>query len=259
MTHEAMSEPGPDGKCRICSAKLPEGSLRCAHCGAVYGESNRCPHCRTIADIKPSASLRFACAVCGAPRVPIDDPDISRSGKEVRVLEQAKRAHMHATAARAGAYVTGAFGIVSLLTALLALAFITPGPIGAAGLAVAVMVPFVLALYAWRLARRAGSELETLLDQAWALSASDVLQAKGKDLEPSQLARILRVDETQAEELMARLDVNDFLRTRVTDEADRAATSPERLRVSSTGSADQQEASESSDEPAQAPNKRAES
>lgn len=241
MTHPAMNaDPGPDGTCRICSAKLPEGSLRCANCGAVYGESNRCPHCRTVADVKPSAKLRFACVVCGAPRVPIDDQSVTRSGNEVRVLEQAQRARVHAAAARAGAYVTGAFGVLSLLTALLVLAFITPGVIGSIGLAVAVLVPFLLALYAWRLSRRAGGELGAALDQAWALSASDVLRAKGKALDSSELARIMRLDESQAEQLLARLDVNDFLRARVAEEAESA--SPERVRVTSKAAPADEEA-----------------
>jgi rubredoxin len=265
MTHPAASaEPGPGGTCRICTAKLPEGSLRCSHCGAVYGEANRCPHCRTVADTKPSASLRFCCSVCGAPRVPIDDPSVTRSGKEVRVLEQAQRARVHATAARAGAYVTGSFGVLSLLTALLALKFITPGVVGSVGLLVAILVPFLLALYAWRLARRATGELNTLLDRAWTLTASDVMRAKGKDLDAEELGRILRLDDAEAEQLLARLDVNDFLRARVSDDEEAGAGArAERVRVGSEAAAQEEleatEATEAAEEDAQPQDKRAQS
>ena len=137
MTNVALSgEPRADGGCRVCGAKLPEGSPVCAQCGAVHGERYRCPHCGAIADIEPAKALRYRCKVCGGPRVPSDDVAVKRSGAETPALERAQRAHRVAAAWRVGAGVVGGFGALSLLIALLVLGVVTPGVLGTAADAV---------------------------------------------------------------------------------------------------------------------------
>ena len=92
MNPVISGEVGAGGRCKVCSGTLSE-SLRCEQCGAVYGDKNRCPHCRSVADVEPAEPLRFRCRICGGPRVPVDDHEVVRTGREVPVLKQAKKAH----------------------------------------------------------------------------------------------------------------------------------------------------------------------
>lgn len=234
MTHPALaSEPPPGGQCRVCSAQLAQGSLHCTHCGATYGESNRCPHCRSVTEVEPSGALRFRCRVCGGPRVPVDDPDVVRSGREIKLLSSAQQARRRSAAWRVGAGLVAGFAALSLAVSLVVWLIASPGVLGALGLLVMLAVPVVLALLA---RRRAGAEArvqEHALDQAWALVAGDVLASRGGELNAADLARVLRIDEARAELLLGQLNVNDFVHARVTEEGDVVYSSraPERLRV----------------------------
>ncbi len=238
MTHPAMSpDPAPDHTCRICGAQLEKGSLRCAHCGATYGERNRCPHCSAIADVEAHPVLRYRCRVCGGPRVPLADNSLEPTGAEWPFLSQAQRARMGVAAWRVAAGVVGAFGALSLFVTLLTLAFITPGVLATAGLLTAVSVPFVLAALAWVRARKYARERDEAIDQAWVSAASDVVQGKDGELDAHGLARILRIDNDRAEQLLARLDVENVVRARVTDAGElkySATAAAPRLRVGET-------------------------
>lgn len=218
MTHPAMSpEPGPGRTCRLCGTELESGSFRCGHCGATYGERNRCPHCGAIADIEPHRVLRYRCRVCGGPRVPLADNSLEPSGVEWPLLEQAQRARVRVAAWRVAAGVVGAFGLLSLFVTLLTLAFITPGVVATAALLTAVSIPLVLTAIAWTRARHHARDRDAALDQAWVTAASDVVQRQEQEVDARGLAKTLRIEEAQAEQLLARLDVENVVRARVTD------------------------------------------
>lgn len=234
MQNPALSgEPGPGGTCRVCGSKLDQ-SMRCRQCGAAYGEGNRCPHCRSVADVEPHDTLRFRCRVCGGPRVPLDDPDVVRTGREQPLLGQAKRARARAAGWKVGAGVAGASGLLALLVALLVLGIATPGVILTLLTLLMVSIPFAFAFVAWRRAKKSAGEVDRYLDDAWTLVASDLMRQRGAELTASDLAHAMRLSEEQAELLLARLSVQDFVRARVTDEGDIAYSTrdlPERTRV----------------------------
>jgi hypothetical protein len=212
-------QPGPGGSCRVCGATL-EGSLRCRQCGAAYGEVNRCPHCRSVADLEPHGTLRFRCRVCGGPRVPLEAPDAVRTGREQPLLAVAQSARMRAAAFKVGSASAGGFGLLSLLIALVVLGLASPGFLATLATLVVVAVPLVVSLLAWRRAKRHEQELDRALDDAWALVASDLIRQRGAELTASELAAAMRLSEQQAELLLARLSVQDFVRARVTDDGD---------------------------------------
>lgn len=234
MTNPALSgEPGPGDTCRVCGSRLPDGSLHCAHCGATYGESNRCPHCKSVADVEPSNLLRYRCRVCGGPRVAVDDASVVRTGREAQVLARAARLYKESAAFRVGAGVLLGFGVLSLLVALGVIAIAAPGAIGVAGMAFMAAVPLVIAALAFRRSQSARRGLNEQLDQAFCLVAADVLAARGGAITASELGRVLRLEEPRAEALLGQLNVNDFIHARVTDDGDIVYESeaPARLRV----------------------------
>lgn len=232
--------PAPGDTCRVCGDALEPGTLRCRSCGATYGERNRCPHCRSVTDVEPDPQLRFRCRVCGGPRVPLDDGAIARSGREVRALERTQRARVRSTAWRAGSAALGAFGLVSLVVGVLTLLAVSGGALATAGLLLGVSVPMLLAAWAWKRGGRHARERDTALDEAWELVASDVMSELGPELSAARLASVMRVDENDAETLLAGLSARDFVRARVTDAGEVLfRTESERLRIGPDSAGDE--------------------
>jgi hypothetical protein len=203
----------------VCSSKLDD-SLRCRQCGAAYGEANRCPHCKSVADVEPHDKLRFRCRVCGGPRVPLDAPEVVRTGRELAPLALAQKSRMKSAAWKVGSISSAGFALVSLLVALLVLGLASPGFIATLLTLAMVSVPFVVAALAWRSAKRHDRAAEGAIDDAWALVASDLMRARESELTAEDLASAMRISSEQAELLLARLSVQDFVKARVTDEGD---------------------------------------
>ncbi len=131
------------------------------------------------------------------------------------MLEQAQRARVRVAAWRVAAGVVGGFGALSLMVTLLTLAFFSPGVLGTALLLMTVSIPLLLAAIAWNRAQRYVRERDDAIDQAWLAAAGDVMQRTEHELDARGLAKTLRIDEAQAEQLLARLDVENVVRARV--------------------------------------------
>ncbi len=222
MSNPVLSgAPAPGPSCRVCGGALTE-SLRCRQCGAAFGEANRCPHCRSVTDVEPHDALRQRCRVCGGARVPLDDPKIVRSGREIPVLARAQRAHVRRALWRVSAGVVGGFGLLSLAVALLVIVGVGPSLVGLLAMLGASAVPFVVAALAWASAARQARLRDAALDEAWALVAGDVLGQKGGELTADELGKLMRIDVSRAEALLAELNLRDFVHARVTEEGDLA-------------------------------------
>jgi len=213
--------------CSACSGALdPLG--RCAKCGAVFGDAYRCPLCQAVADVEPSRSLYYACRSCGSPRIPPTGSPSSEA--EVALLRTARSEQLRAGAFRAGAAFALASGGLSILVTLVVLMVTTPGDFAKVAALLASVIPFVLSFFAWRRAGDHARKLQASLQQAWLLAASRLVAAHGSTLDAKGLARLLRVDETRAELLLAEVSVQHFIeqpselaaRVRVTELADPA-------------------------------------
>jgi hypothetical protein len=218
-------------RCRACSAEIAPGAARCDRCGAMQSDAVKCPHCGSVAAESPHAELRFRCDVCGAPRVPLAGNKVKRSGKEVPHLKRAEAARRARAGWRAAAAVAGAVLPFVLLLALLTGLIWSAG--AAAVLAVVLGVPAgsLLALSVMR-SRAQGKQLQPALDAAWLAVATDVAQQTPGALSAKGLAAQMGIDESQGEELLALLSVNDIVRSDVTDSGDIAYS---RVRVGGVG------------------------
>ncbi|MFO0566541.1 MAG: zinc ribbon domain-containing protein [Polyangiaceae bacterium] len=240
MNPVLSGEPAAGGNCRVCGSKLSD-SLRCGQCGAAYGEPNRCPHCRAVTDVEPAEPLRFRCRVCGGARVPVDDRSVERSGREVPLLLRAQKAHVARAAWLTASGVVGGFALLSLVVALLVVASVGTGLVGTLAMFGATAVPFLVSALAWSKARTRGKDRDAALSSAWTLVASDVLRSRGGEVEADELAKILRIDLERAEQVLAELNLHDFVRARVTEEGDIAySVTGDKLRVEAEPTADEQ-------------------
>lgn len=195
-------------RCRVCASEVPSGAARCERCGAALGKLDPCPCCRAEAGASPHAELRFACDVCGGPRVPRLDRQIRYSGREAALLRKADAARKARAGWRAAAIADGLL-LPFTLVIFTALLLIFGASVGLVLVALLIVAP-IAAFLAFALARAGarGREIAPALDAAWLAVATDVAQ-QTRGLTAQVLAQKLGIEEPQAEELMALLDVNE--------------------------------------------------
>lgn len=203
-------------RCRTCGREIAAEAPDCPHCGAPNLEE-RCPHCNAVTTSSPDKELRYHCDLCGGPRVPRGDPSVRRGKRDVPFLRRANEARKARAKYRA---ITAVFAVMGFGTTMLAglWALIFPLSIGffvTWGLFAGIALFMVL----WSL-RRAGEktkEIAPQLDQAWTRAAADTASAIKGPFTAARLAKAMGVDEALAEELLAQLDVNDMVRSDVTE------------------------------------------
>ncbi len=195
--------------CRACARPVPDGAARCPACSAAQGPFEPCPHCRAEAGVSPHRELRFCCDVCGGPRIPRGHPALRLSGREVAPLRRAESSRK-ARAGWGGAAIAAGLLLPVTLAAFGLLLLLLGAKLGlliAAGAVTAPLVAF-LVMAASR-ARSKGAAIGPAIDEAWLSVARDLAQ-EGGDVSPPALARRLGIDEAQAEELTALLDVDEL-------------------------------------------------
>ena len=189
----------------------------------------KCPHCGAVAGTRTDRELRHVCEVCGAPRAPVLDARFKTSGKEIAPLKRAEaarraRAGFRAAAVGSGALLAFAFVIVAAIAAIFGM-----------GIAFAITSLMVLgtlgALTFWSYSRAKArtKEIEPALDAAWISIGTDVAQQTRGSITAADLAKALSIEEPQAEQLLALLDVNDVVKSDITEDGEVAYSS--RLRV----------------------------
>jgi hypothetical protein len=225
-----MTDPSADAphRCRACAAEISKDAPRCERCGTSQ-RVDTCPHCGAVAGASPHGELRLRCDVCGGPRVPLPQPPLKRSGREIPALQRAGRAASARTGWRAAAIAGGTllgFNLLVLSVVLL----IAGASVGVllAGLITALPLAAFM-FWAFQRAKARGREIGPALDAAWLALATDIANQSRGDLTAGSLAAALGIAEPQAEELLALLEVNDIVRGAMTAGGDMVYSS--RLRI----------------------------
>lgn len=228
------------GKCGACGADVDSGALRCGRCGTSLSLS-QCPHCGATAGISKEAEFRFACDVCGGPRIP--SPKAGRGVKENVGLAKAEAARKGRAKGRAASIAAGVG--FSFFTLLFALFWIIWGLGLFSLLAYGVFSVPLMALYAWgsAKAKREGKAIGPALDEAWMSAASEMLAKNKGQMSSTDLAAALSIEEEKAEELLAMIDVNHSVGRRFAA-SDAMAAFDAKLRVASQKSSDMAGAAE---------------
>jgi hypothetical protein len=194
-------------RCRVCADPVPAEAARCPRCGAALGALVPCPCCGAEAGASPHPELRYACDVCGGPRVPRLDPSLRYGGGEAPLLRKADAARKARAGWRAAAVAGGLLLPFTLaVSAALLLIF---GP-GALLLLVALLVVAPIAAFLAVAIARAGARGRSIapaLDAAWLAVATDIAQ-QTRGLTAPALAQKLGIADPQAEQLLALVDVN---------------------------------------------------
>lgn len=203
-----MSVPAAGHTCRVCAAAVPEGAAKCARCGAAQVDLGPCPLCNGQGGSSQHPELRFACDLCGGPRIPRLDPRLQSSGREVPLLRKADAARKARAAYRGLAAASGVALALTVIPFAVLLAVV--------GFKVLLLLPglFFTGLFSAMLAlgigraRNRGNEITPALDGAWLAAATDVARQIPGPLTAADLGQKLGIEEPQAEELLALLDVD---------------------------------------------------
>lgn len=192
----------------------------------------KCPHCGNTTLIEPSQALLFRCGVCGKARVPVELEGFKRSDEEIPILARASANHTAALAWVAGSAVLGAFALIGLGALGLVMSALNPGLVPMLFGLLICLLPAGLAGYGLRRAAQLRALVEPALEDGWLRVTREVTEAKGS-ISDVQLAKILRVDRTRAEQLLAQLSATSTIRHRIEEPAPLTFEAP-KLRVKDT-------------------------
>ena len=206
-----MSAPAASHTCRVCAASVPGGAARCERCGAAQTDLGPCPLCNGQGVSSQHPELRYACDLCGGPRIPRRDARVKSSGREVPLLRKADAAR------KARAMFNGLAAASGVALALTVIPFAVL--LAVVGFKVLLLLPGLLftGLFAGMLAfavsraRSRGNEIAPALDGAWLAAATDVARQSAGPITAADLGQKLGLEEPQAEELLALLDVDSAL------------------------------------------------
>ncbi|MCC6213903.1 MAG: hypothetical protein IT376_03480 [Polyangiaceae bacterium] len=193
-------------------------------------------------------TLRQRCVVCGGPRVTLDDTRVERTGREEPALEEARRLDFQFAAWRLGAIVAAGSATIAALLGGAVLAIASPALVPTLLTLAVLGAPWLFVAWAAYVAAQRAKARERALDGAWESVASDVATELG-ELSPVELASALRLDQHEADALVARLGAVEGVLTRLGADGDVVLQSlePRKLRVA-TGAATQERGPREADE-----------
>ncbi|APR82972.1 Hypothetical protein A7982_08321 [Minicystis rosea] len=147
--------------------------------------------------------------MCGGPRVPRLDRSIDYGGREAPLLRRADAARKARAGWRAAAIAGGL--LLPFVLLLFGVMFLVFG-LKLALVAVSLMALLPVAAFVAFAVSRAGArshEIAPAIDAAWLAAATAIAQQSRGPVTTASLSQKLGIEEPQAEELMALLDVNE--------------------------------------------------
>jgi ribosomal protein S27AE len=160
--------------------------------------NTKCPICGNVGAVVRDSELRYACGLCGAPRI----PGVESPGREAPLLVRANDARVARAKARflagfAGAGVGLSFAFFGLLLLLFGL------KLSLLAVATLVTAPFALLLtFALRRAAASGRDIRPQIDAAYVAAAGELAARNEGNVTAAQLEKTLGVDAAHAEELV---------------------------------------------------------
>jgi len=214
---------GVPEKCSVCSTPIHSGA-RCLACGAVYGEDNRCPHCRALAGVRYAAQSRgYRCVSCNGARerkpgttVFGKDPEASgipgdggsATSAPMRAPVPATSTPAAVTAQRGASTASRIFGATLLACGVLAGAASAIFVPGIGGVALAAALGGVLGgagIFAMRAGAKGNADADAKVDTQRELALLDIAERHHGVLTVTDAARGLGISMEEADALLTRL------------------------------------------------------
>jgi ribosomal protein S27E len=226
-------DPNPDGTCRACRGALHPETWLCVRCGTAHGERNRCPHCRSVARTVPHPTLRHRCSVCGKPRLLPTVGTASIESETVRQLQVAGASQRVSVILSILGYCLLGLGLPGLLLTAVVLLILMPG-LWVSGIALTVaVIPLLLWMFTRVSANRATRARDRAIEQSYSQAILASLCALSTELDAESIAQLIGLPLEHTEKLLTRLNADERMTSRVTDEGNLlyGATQPARVRI----------------------------
>lgn len=149
--------------------------------------------------------------------MPLHAPRKRRGAKELAALKRAETKRKSRAKSRGGAIAAGlsAVGIIGMLGLAGIVSIVAGWNLGLwiflAGLLTAGPLAALTTWLALR-ASKLSKEIPVAIDEAWMAAATDVVDQSSTPVTATSLAQALRIEEPQAEELLALLEASDLVR-----------------------------------------------
>lgn len=213
----------PESACSVCGEPMARDADRCERCGATRGEAHKCPFCRAVAAPVPHARFRFACPVCGAPRIPAPQKKWAPPASAVEQLDQARRLESSKNVWRLSAALIGPFAVLALLVLAGTAAIASPPATAIAAGMVLALLPLAFAAWGLVQAKRRQEQAQQAIERAWVETARKYVADTGS-ARAVDLAEAFTVSEPDAEKLLVQLSSRHDVGTKVTDQGELAVT-----------------------------------
>jgi hypothetical protein len=139
------------------------------------------------------------------------DPPVARKGGEKPMLERAKQLRTRRATWGAAAGVATAAGLVALVVSGVLALVVHLGENGGEIAAAAVLGPLLFAAFGFARVKQTSAAVRAALDEAELTVVGEIAQARGGSVDTAELASMLHVPISRAEELSARAQVEGFL------------------------------------------------
>lgn len=180
-----------------------------------------CPHCRIPAGVRRTPSGDLRCKLCTGPRLVLRDANLALSGAEIPLLTAARKSGRSSWLWAGVALLFTMMAAFFLLVVSGVLIFVDNASPAVTGLLLLfASLPLLGTYWSWRKSRDARRDAEGALEAARLSAAREVLQLSGRELTAEDLARYLDFSLPLTESLLARLNTDDSVTSRVTDEGD---------------------------------------
>lgn len=184
---------------------------------SVHDPKSPCPHCQAVAGVEKSARLRYQCAICGGPRIPVDAPGAQAGEPADRALRTAQEARVRVRVRRIGAVLVGAFGLLSWLLVALVLAVVGLSLVLKLMTLAVITTPLVIAALVWRKSTQQAQFMDQQLDLAWRMAGAELIQqasaSSTQGMDPETFRQALRLEPEASERLLAELETYDLAST----------------------------------------------
>jgi hypothetical protein len=178
---------------------------------SVKFQLEACPHCHSDGAVKEHAVYRYQCAVCGNPRIPVDERWLTTPTTVTRDLKRVRRQHIQQGAWKAGSWLLWSIAFLCALFGAGAAWSLDYGTAGWTFISVLTLIPLVLGVFSRLTARSLEARTKSDLEEAWRKLAVHFFTAvpTGRTLDDVKAA--FDVDTESALQLLAQGEVANYL------------------------------------------------
>lgn len=197
---------------------------------SVKFQLEACPHCHSDGAVREHAVYRYQCAVCGNPRIPVDERWLTTPTAVTRDLKRVRRQHIQQGAWKAGSWFLWGIAFLCALFGVGAAWSLDYGTAGWTFISVLTLIPLVLGVFSRLTARSLETRTQNDLEEAWRKLAVHFFTGVPTGRSLNDVKAAFDVDAETALQLLAQGEVAGYLDYEL-PQTSNGSTPRERVRI----------------------------